>query len=91
MEATPTLNGHLTMIVLLIVLQCCSTSPSSAFSEMKRKGKQLSATIALALCLQEVVTTSYVLQMNLLTEKEIAHHMQIRLDLISQEKAERTC
>ena len=58
---------------------------------MKRKEKQLSVTIALGLFLQEVVTMSYVLQLNLLTVKEIAHQMQIRLDLISQKKVERTC
>jgi hypothetical protein len=91
LEATPTLNGHLKMNVLLIVLQCCSTSHSNAYSEMKRKEKQLSVTIALGLFLQEVVTMSYVLQLSLLTVKEIVHQMQIRLDLVSQKKVERTC
>ena len=58
--ATPTLSGHLMMMVsmLVIVVRCCSTCLAKGTSQTKEQAKRYTVTAILGLVLMEVVSAS---------------------------------
>jgi hypothetical protein len=90
-EASPTLSGHLTMSVLVIVLRCCSIYLNYDASPHLQT-KRYIATVTLDLRSLVVVTMSYAQEMNHLMVTISAVQLQIILAIKSLlTKTARTC
>ncbi len=53
-EAIPTLSGHLTMSLLVIVVRCCSTCLAKGTSQTKEQARRYGVTASGGLVLLEV-------------------------------------
>jgi hypothetical protein len=56
--ATPTLSGHLTVSMLVIVMRCCSTSLAKGTSQTNEQAKRYTVDTIMGLVLLEMVTVS---------------------------------
>ena len=56
--AIPTLSGHLTLSMLVIVVRCCSTCLAKGTSQTKEQAKRYCVAAIMGLGLLEVVATS---------------------------------
>jgi hypothetical protein len=83
--ATPRLSGHLTMAMLVIVMQYCSIFLAFAAVNSLPNGKQdmrFNVRKIQDLVLVEVLTVNYMHYMNHLMAMEIASHMQMNLAMV---------
>jgi hypothetical protein len=56
--ATPTLSGHLTLSMLVIVVRCCSTCLAKGTSQTKEQARRYTVTAVGGLVLEEVMDLS---------------------------------
>jgi hypothetical protein len=56
--ATPTLSGHLTLSMLVIVMPCCSTSLAKGTSQTNEQAKRYTVTAVMGLVFVEMVGMS---------------------------------
>jgi hypothetical protein len=56
--ATPTLSGHLTLSLLVIVVRCCSTCLAKGTSQTKEQAKRYAVSAGWGLVLLEVMAAS---------------------------------
>jgi hypothetical protein len=83
--ASPTLSGHLTIKMLVIVMRCCSTCLAFVTSPpYEKQERRYSAGVDWDLVFLEVITLIYVHIMNHLMVMEIAYHVQSKLVMIFQ-------
>jgi hypothetical protein len=90
--ATRKLSGHLRVRMLKILLPCSSTSHSKGTSHTHHKrSMRFGAAVTRDLRLLEVVSGSYVQELNRLMVTISAYHMQIRMVTRSLSRMARTC
>jgi hypothetical protein len=82
--ATPTLSGHLTLSMLVIVMPCCSTSLAKGTSQTIEQAKRYIVTAVVGLVLEEMVTVIYMHTMNHLMAMDTAYQIQISLVIVFQ-------
>jgi hypothetical protein len=81
-EASPTLSGHLTVRMLVIVLRCCSTYLNNVASPHEVT-QRLLARVTLDLSSLVVITSNYVHMVNHLMVILIAHLGQMNVAITS--------
>jgi hypothetical protein len=84
--ASPTLSGHLTISLLVIVMRCCSTclAPVTSLPNEKQE-RRYGATVDSDLVLQaEMVSLIYVQYLNHLMVMITAYHVQSKQVMLSQ-------
>ncbi len=83
-EATPTLSGHLSLSLLVIVVRCCSTCLAKGTSQTKEQAGRYTVAASMGLVLVEVGRMIYLHGLNHLMVMVIAYHVQINLVIVSQ-------
>jgi hypothetical protein len=83
--ATPTLSGHLTISMLVIVMPCCSTSLAKGTSQTNEQARRYGVTGRRGLAFMEVVSEVSLLYLkNHLMVRKRAGHMQMSLVIVFQ-------
>ena len=82
--AIPTLSGHLTVAMLVIVMRCCSTCLNKVTSQTNEQARRYYVAGIMGLVLEEKATVNYVHLVNHLMVSIIAIHFQNSLLMISQ-------